>query len=251
MFFSGSYYYYVPIILQGICAVHCLCAGNQSKWLWVIVFLPVIGSCFYLYSEVLNNRKIASVKIDCAAILNPGIKIKRLEEALKFADTFANKTKLADAYLNSGQTDKAIALYKSCLTGAFEDNEQAISQLIVAYYQRENYAEAINMARKVHRSQKFNRSKAHLLYALSLERTNQPNLAETEFKAMKGRYSNFEQRYEYGQFLQRAGRIEEAFDIYAELLDEEAQLSKAERSGGRAWFIKAKQEIKRIEVDAN
>jgi hypothetical protein len=250
MFFGGSYYYYIPLILQAICAIHCLRSGNQSKWLWVIVFLPVIGSCFYLYSEVLNTRKLRNVKIDAAAILNPGIKIKRLEEAYKFSDTFANKTKLADAYLNSGQTDKAIELYESCLTGAFEDNEQVISQLIVAYYEQENYAEVIAMAAKIRRSQKFNRSKAHLLYALSLERTHQADLAEMEFKAMKGRYSNFEQRYEYGRFLQRAGRIDDAFDIYAELLDEEAHLSKAERSGGRVWFTKAKQELKRIETGA-
>jgi len=250
MYFGGSYYYYIPLILQAVCAIHCLRAGNQSKWLWIIVFLPVIGSCYYLYSEVLNTRKLGRVKIDGAAILNPGIKVKRLEEALKFADTFSNKTKLADAYLDSGQTEKAIDLYKSCLTGAFEDNEQVISQLIGAYYEQDNYAEVITMASKIRRSQKFNRSKAHLLFTLSLERTNQYHLAEAEFKAMKGRYSNFEQRFEYGQFLQRAGRMEEAFDIYAELLDEEAYLSKAERSAGRVWFNKARQELKRIEAGA-
>jgi hypothetical protein len=250
MFLGGSYYYYIPLILQGLCAIHCMRAGTQSKWLWMIVFLPVVGSCIYIYIEILNTRKFKSIKIDGAAIINPGIKVKRLEDALKFTDTFANKTKLADAYLESGQTEKAIELYNSCLTGAFEDNEQVISQLIIAYYQQENYAEVITMAGKIRRSQKFNRSKAHLLYALALERSNQPDLAEIEFKAMKGRYSNFEQRYEYGQFLQRAGRVDDAFDIYAELLDEETHLSKTERTSGRVWFNKAKQEIKRIEAGA-
>jgi len=250
MFLGGGYYYYIPVLLQALCAIHCLRAGTQSKWLWMIIFLPVVGSCIYIYSEILSARKFKSIKIDGAAIINPAIKVKRLEDNLKFADTFANKTKLADAYLESGQTGKAIHLYNSCLKGAFEDNEQVISQLIVAYHRQGNYAEVIAMAGKIRRSQKFNRSKAHLLYALALEETNQTTLAETEFKAMKGRYSNFEQRYEYGQFLQRAGRTDDAFNIYTELLDEEAHLSKAERTTGRIWFNKAKQEMKRIEAGA-
>lgn len=248
MFFGGSSYYYIPVILQVICAIHCLRAGNQSKWLWIIIILPLVGSCIYIYSEILSTRKIRNIKIDGAAIINPGIKVKRLEDALKFADTFANKTKLADAYLESGQTEKAIALYKSCLTGAFADNEQVIMQLIVAYYQQENYTEAIAMARKISGSSKFNRSKAHLLYALALEQNKELQLAENEFKAMKGRYSNFEQRYEYGQFLQRNGRDDDAYDIYSELLDELPHLGQVERNAGRVWFAKAKAELKRMQA---
>lgn len=246
MFLGGSYYYYIPLILQGLCAIHCMRAGTQNKWLWMIVFLPIVGACIYLYSEVLNTRRLKSIKIDGAAIINPGIKIKRLEDALRFANTFANKTKLADAYLESGQTEKAIDLYNSCLTGAFADNEQVILQLILAYYQQQNYGEVIAQARKIHKSSKFNRSKAHLLYTLALEQKDELKLAENEFKTMKGRYSNFEQRYEYGQFLQRTGRPDEAYDIYAELLDEEAHLNQAERSSGRIWFNKAKTELKKM-----
>ncbi len=246
MFFGGGYYYYLPILLQGFCAVHSIRSGTQSKWLWIIIFVPVLGSLIYIYSEILSARKLKSIKIDGAAIINPGVKLKRLEEDLKFADTFANRTKLADAYLQSGQTEKAIELYKSCLTGAFADNELVISKLVQAYYQQQNYAEAIAMALKIKSLPTFNRSKSHLFYAWALEQDGKSEQAEQEFKLMKGRYSNFEQRYEYGQFLQRAGRNNEASDIYAELLDEQAHLSPAERSNGKVWFNKAKAELKRL-----
>lgn len=250
MFFGSGYYYYLPILLQGFCAIHSIRAGTQGKWLWIIIFVPVLGSLVYIYSEILSSRKLKNIKIDGAAIINPGVKLKRLEDNLKFADTFANRTKLADAYLQSGQTERAIELYNSCLTGAFADNEMVISKLIQAYYQQRNYAEAIAMALKIKSSPTFNRSKSHLIYALALEENGQPELAEKEFKLMKGRYSNFEQRYEYGQFLQRAGRDNEASEIYAELLDEQAHMSPAERNNGKIWFNKAKAELKRLEANA-
>jgi hypothetical protein len=44
-----------------------------------------------------------------------------------------------DAYLNAGQTDKAISLYESSLSGAFEENEHVRAQLSIAYFTKQRY----------------------------------------------------------------------------------------------------------------
>jgi len=66
---------------------------------------------------MLSNRRFSTPNINISSVINPGGNIKKLEDELKFTDTFANRIKLADAYLAAGQTEKAAELYKSSLTG--------------------------------------------------------------------------------------------------------------------------------------
>lgn len=239
-------YYYVSFALQGFCLFHSFKRGTQQKWMWIIVFLPYIGSLIYLYTEVWGNRRINTAAIDVKGIINPGSKLKKLEDELKFTDTFANRIKLADAYLDAGLTDKAIDLYKASLTGAFAENEHALAQLMLAYYAQARYAEVLPIARQIYKIPQFARSKAHIVYAMALEQVGQVDAAEAEFKGMKGRYSYFEQRYQYGLFLMRQDRIEDAEQIFTDMLDEQPHLSAVEKKSNRQWFTKAKEELKKV-----
>lgn len=244
--FGNNYLYYIEIGLQVICAIHSMRRGTQGKWLWIIIFLPFVGSIIYIFSEMRPGRKLSAPKIDIAAVLNPSLKLKKLEDDLKFTDTFDNKIKLADAYLAAGQTDKAIELYEKSLTGAFAENEYGIAQLAAAYFQNERYVDTISTLKKIYNTHQFARSRTHIVYARALELTGNTGAAEHEFKLMKGRYSNFEQRYEYGLFLERADRIEEAYALFEQMLEEAPHLSSMERKNNRVWLSKAKEELKRI-----
>jgi hypothetical protein len=248
MYFQN--YYYIIVGLQIFCGIHSYRRGTLNRWIFLILFLPIIGSLYYLYSEVINNkstfRAINKPTIDIGATINPGGRIKKLEEELQFTNTFANKVKLADAYLAAGQTDKAIDLYRSSLTGAFDENEHVMAQLIIAYYAQQRYEEVIPLAKKLYKLPQFARSKGHLLYAQSLENLGRIEEAEAEFKAMKGRYSYFEQRYEYGLFLMRHERHDGASQIFTDMLAEEQHLGSIEKKSNRVWLSKAKEELRKI-----
>jgi hypothetical protein len=249
MYFNqGSYFYYIVLALNIFCVIHMIRRGTVTRWIWLVIFIPIIGSLVYIYYEVLPNRRIDTSKIDLGAMLNPGSKLKKLEDEMRFTDTFANKVKLADTYLASGYTDKAIELYESSMAGAFVENEYVMAQLVIAYYDKQEYEPSITMAQKIYKLPQFARSKAHLLYARSLENTGNVEQAETEFKLMKGRFSYFQQRYEYGQFLLRAGRDQEAANMFTEMLNEEKHLGSVERRTSREWFAKAKDGLRRIPV---
>ena len=246
MLFYSSYFYYVIIGLQVWCAIHSYRRETLNKWIFLIIFLPVIGCLIYIYSEIIPKKSFRKPNIDISAVINPGAKIKKLEDELRFTDTFANKIKLADAYLAAGFTDKAIDLYKASLTGAFAENEHVQAQLIIAYFEQERYDEVIPLAKKIYKLPQFARSKAHILYAKSLENLGNTEQAEAEFKMMKGRYAYFGPRYEYGLFLLRAGRDKDAMKIFTDMLDEEQQLSDMEKKTNRAWFAKAKDEVRKL-----
>ena len=244
--FFGSYYYII-IGLAIFCGVHSYRRGTLSRWIFWLIFLPFLGSVYYLYSEVFNKRS-SFVKPVNYGPKKPasGVGIKKLEEALRFSDTFNNRVNLADAYLANGQTEQAIELYKISLTGAFDENEHVMQQLLVAYNETQRYSDIIPLAKKLQKLPQFNGSKSHILYAMALENLDRPDQAEKEFKLMKGRYSNFEQRYEYGQFLQRTGRDQDAWQVYSDMLNEEHHLSAMERKSNRVWFAKAKEALKRF-----
>ncbi|MFB9841764.1 PLDc N-terminal domain-containing protein [Mucilaginibacter ginsenosidivorans] len=246
--FGNNYLYYIEIGLQVICAIHSVRRGTQGKWLWIIIFLPLVGSLIYIFSEMRPGRNLTTPKIDIGMVINPSANLKKLEDNLKFTDTFDNKIKLADAYLAAGQTERAIELYEKSLTGAFAENEHGIAQLATAYFQNERYPDTISTLKKIYNTHQFARSHVHVLYARALELTGNTEAAEHEFKLMKGRYSNFEQRYEYGLFLERADRIEDAYAIFEQMLDEAPHLSSIERKSNRVWLSKAKEEMKRITV---
>jgi hypothetical protein len=75
--------------------------------------------------------------------------------------------------------------------------------------------------------------------------TGNSQAAEMEFKKMKARFSAFEARYQYGMFLLRAERTEDARLVFKDIADEAPYLSPRERRTNRLWISKAKEEFKR------
>jgi len=248
MFSANPWFYYVTIGLQAICAIHCMRSGNQNKWIWVIVFLPIVGCIAYIFTEIITRRQIGNVQEGVGAVFNSVGKIKKLEDNLRFTDTFNNRMALADAYMAAGQTEKAIALYEGSRTGAFTENEYLLTRLITAYYKVKRFDDILPLARKLYKSVPFARSRAHILYALALENTGRGDLAEKEFDTMKARFSNFEARYQYGMFLRRAGRDGDAKNMFSAMLEEAPHLSRRERRYSKDWFLYAKDELTKMKT---
>ena len=248
MFFFNPNFYYVSIILQAICVFHCIRKGNQNKWIWIIVFLPFIGCLIYFFTEIINSSDIQKVQSGLGEVFNPSGSIRKLEENLRFSDTFHNRVALADAYLYAGNIDKAIELYESSLKGAFTENEHVLAQLVVAYSRKQRYADVINCAKKLYRLPQFNFSRAHILYAQALAKERLTEQAEKEFRKMSGKYSHYEARYYYGLFLIGEERTDEGYNLFRELLSESSHLSSRERRYYREWFVRAKEELKKMEA---
>lgn len=240
-----SYFYVISIALQLICVIHCIRKSNQQRWIYLIIFLPLIGCIAYFFTEIVNKQDFGNIQSGLGTMLNPTGRVKRLENNLRFSDTFNNRVMLADAYLGIGRVDEAIELYTSSLTGAFTENDYVFRQLISAYFAQQRYADLIPLARKLYQHPEFQRSRAHIQYACALAYTGDGQGAEQEFKRLKTRFSAFEARYQYGLFLQRAGRADEARQIFSDMTGEAPHLSARERRANRIWIVKAKEAMAR------
>jgi hypothetical protein len=246
MFSFIANYYYLTIVLQAICVIHCVRKGTQQKWIWLIVFLPVVGCLIYLYSEVFTHRDIEKVQSNLGSVFNPSGKIKKLEENLRFADTFTNRISLADAYLFVGESDRAIELYEKSLVGNFKHNEHASIQLIIAYYNKNRFNDIITKAKEIVHLPQFKLSRAHMYYAIALGKTGDHQQAENEFNAMKARFSNYECRYYFGKFLLDVNRQEDAKNLFKEMISEVSHLTSKEKRNNLVWINKAKETVKQI-----
>ncbi|HRH49383.1 MAG TPA: PLDc N-terminal domain-containing protein [Panacibacter sp.] len=244
--FSGSSYYYLIIVLQAICVIHCLRKGKNATWIFAIIFLPLIGCIAYIFTEMFKGGEIKQVQTGVSAFINPSGNIKNLEQQLKFSDTFNNRVELADAYFANGDTDKAIELYESSLTGTFTENEHVIYQLILAYSLKQNYSAVLPLAKKIYSRPQFAKSQAHIAYALALEHTGNKFQAQEVFKTMKARFSYYEARYNYGLFLIRDNRSTEATQLFNTMIEEAAQLSRKELTGKRQWINLAKEALRKV-----
>jgi hypothetical protein len=245
MFFHNMNFYYIMVGLQAVCAIHCMRKGNQGKWIYLIIFLPLVGCIAYIFTEIFPRQGLNNMGSGLGNLFTPRVSIKRLEENLRFTDTFNNRIMLADTYLASGQTDNAIELYESSLTGAFTENEHVLMQLIHAYYAKGLYEKVIPIAKKIYSRPQFIRSGTHMLYAMSMGYAGNVEQAEQEFKKMKARFSYYEARYQYGLFLQRENRSEDARQIFLDIADEAPHLGSRERRFNRTWINLAKEELKK------
>jgi len=246
MLFGSPYFYGINIIAVAICIIHCLRTRRDTGWIYFMVVVPYIGWVAYVFTQMFSSRDLQKVQGGIGAVLNPTGSIKKLEQKLHFSDTFNNRVALADAYLAKGNREKAVSMYESCLTGAFTENEYVLGQLTVAYFEAGCYNDVVTNAQKIYKLPQFARSRAHILYAMALEKTGDITRAENEFKLMKGRFANYEARYQYGQFLIRAGRQPEAKHIYMEMAEEYRQLSSREKRVSRTWCNQAKDELKKM-----
>ena len=244
MFYTNPNFYYITIGLQALCVWHAIRKGRQNNWIWIIVFLPIVGCIAYVFTEMFTGRDIRRVQSGVVEALVPTRRIKQLEENLRFADTFNNRVALADAYLENEMTDQAIELYQSSLRDNFTENEYVRSKLVQAYAFRKQWTEVLPLAKKIISLPQFNRSETHVAYAVALSHTGHPAEAEAEFKKMKAKYSNHAARLEYARFLDREGRTEEGLQMLEEMVREGRQLSGQERYANRAWLEEARTELR-------
>lgn len=245
MFFFSSYFYIITVALQVICILHCMRRGTQQKWIWILIFLPLVGCIIYIFTEIFSRRDFQQIQSGMSSVFNPSGQIRKLEENLRFSDTFNNRVALADEYLLSGQTDRAIDLYESSLTGNFIENEHVQSQLLQAYFQKKKFSEVIQIGQKLYGRPQFIGSRSRILFAMALDQNGEPEKAEDEFKAMKARYANFEARYQYALFLRRYGHEGEALELLKEITSEAGHLGAVERKANRQWLELSKAALKK------
>lgn len=109
----------LSILVQILCAVHCIRGGRNPMWLTAIIFLSIPGCLAYAFFEILpeyqGRRGVRAAKAAAAKKIDPERGVRSAHEALELADTASNHAALGDAHAENGAWRDAAKAYRAAL----------------------------------------------------------------------------------------------------------------------------------------
>lgn len=218
--------YYVVIALQAFCIYHVIKNNNSYYWIFLILFVPAIGSIVYLLTQVYTKRDADKITSEITNIINPTKKIKDLEKQFAFSESYQTRVNLADAYLENKDYQNAILHYKEALDGNVQNDFYVIKNMVEAFYHIEDYRSILQYVEEIKDHKEFTKSRTQFIYGLALEKEGRIDEAEENLKCIDIRFSFYNERLIYSQFLLGINKTEEAKEILESIVSEAQHMTK-------------------------
>lgn len=219
---------------------------NPYYWVFLILFLPVVGCIIYLITQVFSKRDAEKITSEITNIINPTKKIRDLEKRLAFSETYQNRLNLADAYLEIKDFNKAIPHYLEALEDASQNNFYATTQLIEAYFNKDDDENVIKYVEKIKDNPEFKKSRTQFLYGLALERIGNIEEAEDNLTQIDIRYSFYEERLILAKFLLGIKKEDAALEILNEIYRESQNMTKPNKLLYQTTILEVEKLLKEI-----
>ncbi len=244
---SQTWYFQVILVLQAICVFHVLRHSREYFWIWIILFVPLIGCGIYLY---LHGRSAFSA-------VNPGnyLKIPMLyvfnaravERDYRINGSLDNKIRYADVLMAQDELDSALALFADEIDGPLRNNVHLLFTYAKILFATERFTEVIAMLERAEKVQNNDRIKQrHLLHALALEKLEQLEAADARFQLAQGGFVGEEAKVRYGLFLLARNRSAEAERLFRKVVESCAISSWSYRREQRIWNRLAQEQLKAL-----
>ncbi|HHL31949.1 MAG TPA: hypothetical protein ENJ41_05125, partial [Oceanospirillales bacterium] len=131
------------VIIQIAFAIHVVKTGREIYWIFIIVFIPIIGISLYFFTQILpelgQSRTANKAKNSLLKAIDPKRELRKKKQQLELANTLENKIKLADECLEAGMTEDAIELYQASLKGVGEGDPDILVKLAHAYFKNRDF----------------------------------------------------------------------------------------------------------------
>jgi len=229
------------VLAQIACAVHVVRTGRHYVWIWLVVFVPVIGMAAYFCAELLRelihsqHARQAAARVE--KTVNPGRRLREAERRAQITPTAENKAALAAEYLLAGRAAEATALYREALAGIHAGDPGMTLGLARALFAEEKFADAQKELEALQRENpKLHAPEAHLLYARCLEEQGKNGAALAEYRVLIHYYPGQEARCRYAMLLQRTGRGDDARRIFEEICQFVEYGPRHQRFMQREWY---------------
>ena len=236
--------YYILIAFQAFCIFHAYRSRNDYYWYFVIFFVPVIGGLVYFFSQIITRTNIKKGIKSIQIIINPRKNIEDLEKKLSQSNTIQNQIYLADAYFENKEYGKAIKYYEKALTGNFYKKSHTLNKAAKCYFQIKRYDKVVEYVSQLDLENAFRNT--IFIYAVSLEKCENFEEAEIQFKKANKKYSNYGERLELSKFLIRRSKGAEAKIILKELCLEIDNMNDINKTKYDVIYKKSSRLIKKI-----
>jgi hypothetical protein len=220
-------------------AVHAVRTGQQMYWLIILFSFPLLGSVVYFVAIYLpasrmerGVRKVANVATGAVTkVLDPGRELREAKQVFDLAPTAQNQMRVANAYLEEGNTAEAAKQFDLCLQGPFATDAMIRVAAARAKLQNNQAEEAAQLLARVKtETPQFRPEQVCLLLAQSLAATGKNDEAKQEFVSAVARFDSADARGEYAIWAASQGDLDTANGLRAELEKAQQHWSKHTRS---------------------
>ena len=235
------------LVLYAGCIFHAIKTGRINYWLFILIFLPGLGSLAYLLLEVLpelrNSRGARRAVSGLGEALDPNRDLRRSVENLEIVDTADNRRRLAEERMKRGQWKEAEALYRSALVGPLSDDPALLIGLAKALSGQGDHQGALDALDRLYReSPEYESREARLLQARALDGVGRLEDAAEAFRKLIGYTPGPEAQVRYGLLMKKLGDGQRAKEAFTEAVrtygrqrgkldaDERKWLAEAERN---------------------
>ena len=228
--------YTVIVVFQGLCVLHALKGRRDQKWLWIIVFIPLVGCVAYFFMEILPGLRGGSLpELDIPIFQK--MKIGQAEKALKNCDSLDNRITLAELYAKFGRSVEAINLIKDDIIGVHKDSPYFLYTYALILFGNHKYVESLSILDKLGTvSESVRKRERKLLRGRIKSALNQDEEAENILcDSCKG-YDGEEARYWYARQLVKNGKLIVAVKIVDEGIEYYKDSESLYRRQERAWY---------------
>jgi hypothetical protein len=230
------------ILIQVGFAVHVVRTGRNAMWLWIIIFVPLVGCLVYFIAEILpeagRSQAVHRAKSHLVNAVDPGRELRRRREALEATGTVENRVALADECVEARMYDEAITLYRECLVGIHKDDPAILIGLARAQFEKGAAADADATLNELLRANPDYKPSpdTELLRARILESLGRVDDACREYETLKDSYPGEEARVRYALLLTRQGDKARAQELFRETLTRAKRAPRYYRQKESEWI---------------
>ncbi|HYJ52753.1 MAG TPA: tetratricopeptide repeat protein [Allosphingosinicella sp.] len=228
-------FFFASVLIQILCAVHCVRGGRNQMWLMVIIFLSLPGCLAYFIFEIFpdlkGRREVRAVKAAAVKVLDPERELRQAREALEIADTAATRTTLADALAALGRWREAIPHYREAAAKTPGTDRTIQLRLAKACFETGDSKAARNLIESLPPSgSQSENDRASLLLARLIEEEGETDRAIALYADIGTRMPGAEAQCRHAALLIAAGRPREALPLLAEAEKRARMMDRHERA---------------------
>ena len=231
------------LLLAVALCVHVVRTNQNFFWIWIILFVPFLGSVVYLVAivvpELVGGTGAKRLGMAAREALDPGREYRQAHAAVDDSPTVHNRMRLAAAAA-------ALGRHAEAAQGIHADDPALLLGRATALVELGRNEEALELLKQLGEDEARARSPSvSLTLGRALEGLGRYGDAEAAYQWAAGRMPGLEGLARYAAFLARTGRKSEAAEQLAEIDRRIAKANPQFRKEGRVWRDLAAQALAR------